>query len=75
MHYRIVPPADAAAASILAAALASFRGDRQMQADLAKLRRACCSPQKLVVPEGAPQPTSLTPSPWIQIPAVPPSPA
>jgi ArsR family transcriptional regulator len=61
MHYRITPPADAAAASILAATLASFRGDRKMQADLAKLDRACCAPQRLVVPEGAPRPALLKP--------------
>ncbi|MDR3773596.1 MAG: metalloregulator ArsR/SmtB family transcription factor [Terracidiphilus sp.] len=61
MHYRITPPPDAAAASILAATLASFRGDRKMQADLAKLNRACCAPQRLVVPEGAPRPALLTP--------------
>jgi ArsR family transcriptional regulator len=59
MHYRISPPSDAAAASILAATLASFRADKQMQADLAKLNRACCAPQKLVVPEGAPRPSLL----------------
>jgi ArsR family transcriptional regulator, arsenate/arsenite/antimonite-responsive transcriptional repressor len=56
MHYRIVPQADAAAASILAAVLASLGKDKQMQADRAKLERACCAPQKLVMPEGAPRP-------------------
>jgi ArsR family transcriptional regulator len=61
MHYRITAPADTAPASILAAALASFRTDKQMQSDLAKLDRACCAPQKLVVPEGAPLPSLLAP--------------
>jgi ArsR family transcriptional regulator len=61
MHYRIAPPADAAAASILSAALASLSSDKQMQADLAKLDRACCAPQRLVVPEGAPRPSLLVP--------------
>jgi len=56
MHYRICPPADPAVASILKAALDSFRNDKQMQADLAKLDRACCTPDRLVVPEGAPRP-------------------
>ncbi|MGA2169931.1 MAG: metalloregulator ArsR/SmtB family transcription factor [Terracidiphilus sp.] len=60
MHYRICPPADAAAASILAATLASLGSDRQMQTDLAKLDRACCAPQKLVVPQGAPRPSLVT---------------
>jgi ArsR family transcriptional regulator len=59
MHYRIVPQADEAAASILAAVLASLETDRQMQADRAKLDRACCAPQKLVMPEGAPRPVAV----------------
>ena len=61
MHYRIVPPADEASASILAAVLGSMGSDRQMQADLAKLERACCAPQKLVMPEGAPRPAPVAP--------------
>jgi len=56
MHYRISTPGSEAAATILNAALASLRNDRQMQADLAKLDRACCLTQNLVLPEGAPQP-------------------
>jgi ArsR family transcriptional regulator len=59
MHYRMAPQADEAAASILTAVLASLRGDRQMQADRAKLERACCAPQKLVMPEGAPRPVPV----------------
>ena len=59
MHYRILPQADEAAASILTAVLASLRGDRQMQGDRAKLERACCAPQKLVMPEGAPRPAPV----------------
>ena len=61
MHYRILPQADEAAASILTAVLASLRGDRQMQGDRAKLERACCAPQKLVMPEGAPRPAPVAP--------------
>ena len=61
MHYRIAPHADAAAASILTSVLASLAGDRQMQADLAKLERACCTPQKLMMPEGAPRPAPIAP--------------
>jgi ArsR family transcriptional regulator len=60
MHYRICPPADASAASILAAALASFPTDPQMQADRASLDRACCAPQRLVVPLGAPRPAAVS---------------
>jgi ArsR family transcriptional regulator len=61
MHYSICPPADAAAASILAAVLASFSRDRLMQADLAKLDRARRAPQSLVLPEGAPRPAPVAP--------------
>jgi ArsR family transcriptional regulator len=60
MHYRMVPQADEAAASILTAVLASLRSDRQMQADRAKLERVCCAPQKLVMPEGAPRPATVS---------------
>ena len=59
MHYRIVPQGDEAAASILTAVLASLGNDKQMQADRAKLERACCAPQKLVMPEGAPRPAPV----------------
>ena len=58
MHYRITTPGDAGAAAVLATTLATLRNDRQMQADLARLDRACCAPQRLVMPEGAPRPGS-----------------
>jgi len=61
MHYSICPPADAAAASILAAVLASLGRNKQMQADLAKLDRARRAPQSLVLPEGAPRPAPAAP--------------
>lgn len=56
MHYRIARPEDAAAASILDAVLASIRTDREMQADLARLRRACCEPERFVTLQRAPIP-------------------
>jgi ArsR family transcriptional regulator, arsenate/arsenite/antimonite-responsive transcriptional repressor len=56
MHYRICEPADAGAAAILAAALASLRSDKRMLADLARLDRACCAAQVPVAPVGAPRP-------------------
>ena len=59
MHYSICPPAEAAQASILTSVLASLGNDKQMQADLAKLNRACCAPQKFVVPQGAPRPVLI----------------
>jgi len=59
MHYRITTQADEAAGSILTAVLTSLANDKQMQADRAKLDRACCAPQKLVMPEGAPRPANI----------------
>jgi ArsR family transcriptional regulator len=56
MHYSICLPADEAQAAILASVIASLRKDKKMQADLAKLDRACCAPQRLVLPSGAPRP-------------------
>ncbi len=41
MHYSICAPADAAAASILSAALAALGNDKQMRADRGKLGHAC----------------------------------
>jgi ArsR family transcriptional regulator len=63
MHYRISVPADTGAAAILDAALASLRSNPQMQADSVRLDRACCVPQKLVMPEGAPRPTLFAAAP------------
>ena len=68
MNYSICFPADPSAASVFTAVLASLRNDGQMQADLAKLDRACCAPQKRVVPERAPRPALIAclPESWIQ---------
>ncbi|QMV17767.1 metalloregulator ArsR/SmtB family transcription factor [Granulicella sp. 5B5] len=57
MHYKMEWPADARAAAVLAAALAGFRGDRAMQADVKRLGEACCAPEKFVTLAGAPVPT------------------
>lgn len=60
MHYSIEWPQDTAAASILNAALANLKSDREMQADLERLSRACCEPQRFVTLQGAPLPTRVT---------------
>jgi ArsR family transcriptional regulator len=60
MHYRIEPPRDAGAASILAATLASLKSNGDMQADLARLSQACCEPQRFVALQGAPAPITQT---------------
>jgi ArsR family transcriptional regulator, arsenate/arsenite/antimonite-responsive transcriptional repressor len=59
MHYRIERPDDMRAAAILDATLKSFKTDRNMQADLARLGKACCEPQRFVTLQGAPIPMAL----------------
>ena len=59
MHYRIERPDDARAVSILDATLQSLKGDKDMQADLARLGKACCEPQRFVTLQGAPIPMTL----------------
>ncbi len=59
MHYSIRRPNDAAANSILDAALATFAENKDMQADLARLERACCEPQQLVALQGVPVPVAV----------------
>ena len=59
MHYRIERPDDARAVSILDATLQSLKGDKGMQADLARLGKACCEPQRFVTLQGAPIPMTL----------------
>jgi ArsR family transcriptional regulator len=56
MHYRIQRPDDTKAASILDATFKSFETDGNMQADLVRLDKACCEPQKFVTLQGAPIP-------------------
>lgn len=60
MHYRIERPDDTRAASILDATLKSFETDRNMKADLLRLRQACCEPQSFVTLQGAPIPMTLS---------------
>jgi ArsR family transcriptional regulator len=66
MHYRICPPTDPGAASILEAVLASLREDKKMQADRAKLDSACCAPERLILLAGAPRPALISelPESW-----------
>ena len=59
MHYRIERPDDTRAAAILDATFKSFETDRNMQADLARLGKACCEPQRFVTLQGAPMPMAL----------------
>ncbi len=61
MHYRIVMPPNIGAAQVLQQTLAWLREERVMQADRARLSKACCSPGKFATLQGAPLPTSIDP--------------
>jgi ArsR family transcriptional regulator len=59
MHYSIVAPKHAGAARILNETLSVLQEDKAMRADLEKLIKACCVPQKLSALQGAPLPTPV----------------
>jgi len=59
IHYSIRWPEDVAAKSILDAVLKNLVTDPKMQADLSRLARASCEPQRLVALQGAPVPKVL----------------
>ena len=56
VHYKIVVPTNTGAAKILRGTLAVLREDKGMQADLTRLNKSCCVPQKVSALEGAPMP-------------------
>jgi ArsR family transcriptional regulator len=62
MHYRIVMPPHIGATQILQQTLAWLKEDRAMQADRARLSKACCSPVKFGSLQGAPLPISVNTS-------------
>ena len=59
MHYRIVLPQEAPARQLLLAILRGFSSDKTMQQERARLRGACCAPQRFVRLSGAPIPTPV----------------
>jgi ArsR family transcriptional regulator len=59
MHYSIEWPDNAKARAILDAILMSFKADREMQSDLARLGKAYSEPQRFVTLQGAPVPARL----------------
>jgi ArsR family transcriptional regulator len=59
MHYRIAMPPNTGAAQILRQTLAWLQEDTAMQADRARLSKACCSPAKFVALQGAPLPGAI----------------
>jgi ArsR family transcriptional regulator len=59
MHYRIVMPPHIGATQVLRQTLAWLKDEKTMQADKARLTKACCSPSKYALLEGAPLPTAV----------------
>ncbi|HEY5328259.1 MAG TPA: metalloregulator ArsR/SmtB family transcription factor [Acidobacteriaceae bacterium] len=59
MHYRIVMPPHIGASLILRQTLDWLKEDKGMQADRARLTKACCAPKKRARLEGAPLPTTV----------------
>jgi ArsR family transcriptional regulator len=59
MHYRIVMPPHIGAAQILQQTLGWLKEEKAMQADRARLTKACCSPSKYASLNGAPLPTTI----------------
>ena len=59
MHYHIVMPPNEGAAKVLRETLQWLAEEKSMQADKAKLTKACCVPAKFVTLLGAPLPASV----------------
>lgn len=59
MHYRIVMPPHIGAAQILKQTLDWLKDEKPMQADRARLVKACCFPAKYPLLDGAPLPTPV----------------
>ena len=60
IHYRIVEPADAAAAQVLKETMSWLANDPEMQRDRQRLTRICCAPQLPVAIQGAPRPANVS---------------
>jgi ArsR family transcriptional regulator len=59
MHYRIVMPPNIGAAQVLRQTLSWLQEERTMQADRARLSKACCSPTEFAALHGAPLPVPV----------------
>src|ERR1700712_1550956 len=59
MHYRIVMPPHIGAAQILKQTLGWLKEEKAMQADRARLTKACSFPSKYASLDGAPLPTKI----------------
>jgi ArsR family transcriptional regulator, arsenate/arsenite/antimonite-responsive transcriptional repressor len=62
MHYHIVMPPNEGAEKVLLHVLQWLKEEKAMQADRARLTKACCTPEKFVMLQGAPPPIPVAPS-------------
>jgi ArsR family transcriptional regulator len=60
MHYRLSPPRDRSLAKTLEQVLETAAGDAQIQADMKRLKAACCDPGKLLGIADAPRPSRIS---------------
>jgi ArsR family transcriptional regulator len=59
MHYRMLMPRHIGATQVLRQTLDSLKDDKEMQADRARLAKACCSPARFAL-DGAPAPAAVS---------------
>ena len=59
MHYRVIEPADRAAARVLRETMSWLANDPEMQRDRQRLLKICCAPQLPVNIQSAPRPAGL----------------
>ena len=59
MHYRIAMPPHVGAAQVLKQTLNWLKKEKAMQKDMTQLTRACCSPSKYALLDGAPLPAPV----------------
>ena len=59
MHYRIIMPMHSGVSDVLRQTLAFLKEDKAMQADRARLAKACCSPGTYAL-KGAPVPAAIS---------------
>lgn len=60
MHYRVLMPPHIGASQILRQTMDWLKDEKMMQADRARLTKACCTPAKYASLEGAPLPVTIT---------------
>jgi ArsR family transcriptional regulator len=59
MHYRVIMPKHIGASQVLRQTIDSLKEDKAMQADRARLAKACCSPARYAL-DGAPLPAAVS---------------